>query len=186
MTNNQERIDGITIIELMITLTVIAILTAVAAPTFTSLIQDNRLVTQVNELQASLSFARSEAIRRNNYVTTCRSNDGTSCSGNWENGWIVFVNDNADSTVNGGEAVLLIHGAITSNNTITFNRARVTYTGNGIARGGSNGTFTLCDDRGPTSAKGIIVSNTGRARLAIDSNANGIVENGSNTNVSCP
>jgi type IV fimbrial biogenesis protein FimT len=188
---NRKRMDaiyGITIIELMISLAVIAILSSIAAPSFTNIIQDNRMVTQLNELQASLSFARSEAIKRNNTITTCRSNDGKSCEGkgDWKNGWLVFVDADFDSIVDIGETILLRHAAISTNNTIIFNRSRVIYSGNGTARGGSNGTYTFCDSRGITSARGIIISNTGRARLAVDSNANSIVENGSNTNVSCP
>lgn len=181
-----EYSEGFTIVELMMTLAVAAILSAVAAPSFNDIIQNNRLVTQVNELQASLSLARSEAIKRNDFLTVCPSRDGANCMGNWESGWLVFVNDNVDGTVNAGEEILLVHGAISHNNTLTFNRARVTYAGSGKARGGSNGSFTLCDGRGARYAKGIIISNTGRARLAIDKNGNGIVENGSKKSVRCP
>ena len=188
---NRKRMGaahGITIIELMVSLAVVAILSSIAAPSFTSLIQDNRLVTQLNELQASLSFARSEAIKRNNTVSTCRSHDRKSCEGkgDWKNGWLVFVDSDVDSIVDIGETILLQHGPISTNNTITFNRSRIIYNGDGTARGGSNGTFTFCDQRGISSARGIVISNTGRARLAVDSNANGIVENGSQENLSCP
>ena len=181
-----DGINGITIVELIIALAIAAILSAIAVPSFTNIIQDNRLAIQVNELQASLSFARSEAIKRNNYVTTCRSSDGKNCIGDWTDGWIVFVDDDLDSTVDTGETILLRRGTISTNNTLTFNRSRIIYTGDGTARGGSNGTFTFCDKRGRTSARGLIVSNTGRSRLAVDKNTNGIVENGSNKNVSCP
>jgi type IV fimbrial biogenesis protein FimT len=188
---NRKRMDaiyGITIIELLVSLAVVAILSSIAAPSFISLIQDNRLVTQLNELQASLSFARSEAIKRNNTITTCRSHDGQSCEGkgDWKKGWLIFVDTDVDSIIDIGETILLQHGPISTNNTITFNRSRIIYNGSGITRGGSNGTFTFCDKRGISSARGIVISNTGRARLAADSNANGIVENGSQENVSCP
>lgn len=189
MTTNQKRMDathGITIIELMISLAIVAVLSAISAPTFTIIIQDNRLVTQVNELVTALSFARSEAIKRNNTVTTCRSNNGKDCVGAWTNGWIVFIDNDFDGIVDVGETILLIHGPVMSGNTVTFNRSRVIYNGNGTAKGGSNGTFTFCDKRGKFSARGVIVSNTGRPRLAIDKNSNGIVENGSRKNVSCP
>lgn len=186
MTHNKMHIDGFTFVELMMTLAIVAILSAVAAPSFNNIIQDNKLVTQLNSLQASLSFARSEAIKRNNFVTVCSSNDAKNCIGDWNKGWIVFVDNDVDNTVDTDEPILQVVGATASKNTINFNRSRVAYTGTGIARGGSNGTFTFCDSRGETSAKGIIVSNTGRARLAVDRDADGIVESGSNHNVSCP
>lgn len=178
--------SGFTIIELMITLAVAAILAAVAAPSFTDMIRDNRLVTQLNEFQASLALARSEAIKRNQNVTVCRSNNGSACSGNWENGWIIFGDDNANGTVNTGEEIYRIHGAISGANTLRFNQTRVIYAGDGIVRGGSNGTFTFCDARGANSARGIVISTTGRPRLATDGNSDGIVEDGSGNNVTCP
>lgn len=177
--------SGFTIIELMVTLAVVAILAAIASPSFTAMIQDNRLVTQVNELQATLAYARSEAIKRNNNVTVCRSTNALSCNGAWEDGWIVFVDSDADSVID-GEPILRIHGPVSGNNSIAFNQARVIYSGSGIARGGSNGTFTFCDSRGASDARAIVVNASGRPRLGTDSNNDGIVEGVVGTNVTCP
>ena len=182
-----QQLSGFTIIELMIVLAIAAILAALAAPSFTTIIQDNRLVTQVNELQAALGLARSEAIKTNNNVTTCRSSDGASCAGSWQNGWIVFIDNDAYGTVDIDDTILRVHGSISGGgNSLVFNQTRVIYTGNGFVRGASNGTFTFCDDRGPTSAKAIIISTTGRPRLALDSNNDGTVEGGNGNNVVCP
>ncbi|MEE2002608.1 GspH/FimT family pseudopilin [Alkalimonas sp. MEB108] len=86
---------GFTLIELMVTVAVMAIVLTVAVPAFTNVINSNRLTSQANELLSTLSFARSEAIRRNADVIFCHSQDGSSCSapagGNWQ-GWIVFAN----------------------------------------------------------------------------------------------
>ena len=190
MAKTSLHASGFTIIELMITLAVAAILAAIAAPSFTTIIQDNRLVTQINRLQATLSLARSEAVKRNNSVTTCPSSNGTACIGNWENGLIVFLDIDADGSIDAGDEILRVHGPITAANTLRFGRARVTYAGNALATG-FNGTFTLCDGRGATSARGLITNNSGRPRLAIDSNADGTVDTGtvttpSTANVTCP
>ncbi|WP_417660587.1 GspH/FimT family pseudopilin [Pseudomonas sp.] len=83
---------GFTLIELMVTVAVLAIVITVAAPSFSNLLADNRASALANELQGALQLARSEAIKRRQNVTVCRSNaaqddcaDGT----NWANGWLV-------------------------------------------------------------------------------------------------
>ena len=94
MTTNLTRNSGLTLIELLITVAIVGVLIASATPSMTEFIQNNRAVTQVNELHTSLSLARNEAIKRNSNITVCRSSNGTTCSGAWQNGWIVFVDNN--------------------------------------------------------------------------------------------
>ena len=182
--------NGLTMIELMITLAVAGILVASAAPSFRTSIQNNRMVTQVNELHTSLSLARSEAIKRNNNVTVCQSSNGTSCAdeGDWEGGWIIFIDDNFDGSVDidDGDLVLRVDGVISGDNTLTFSQTRVIYARDGFARPNSNGTFTLCDTRGAAFAKGLVVGVSGRPRLSIDSNSNGTLEDGDNADLVCP
>lgn len=74
-----RRVAGFTLVELMITIVVLAIIIAIAAPNFTSLINSNRLTGAGNELIAVLQTARTEALRRNRTVTVCSSANGTSC-----------------------------------------------------------------------------------------------------------
>ena len=83
---------GVTLVELMITLAIFAILIAVAAPSFNDIMLGPRLGSYANSMSASATLARSEAIKRNAPVTLCASSDGASCatSGDWEQGWIVL------------------------------------------------------------------------------------------------
>ncbi|MFT6217459.1 MAG: type IV fimbrial biogenesis protein FimT [Cycloclasticus pugetii] len=178
--------QGFTLIELIITIAIAGILLAIGAPNFNSFLQNNRLTTQINELVTSINLARSEAIKRGFSSTICKSNTGSSCAGNWTDGWVVFDDQNADGVVDADETIIRSHGALKGGNTLTFGtKNRITYSSQGIAVG-FNDTFKLCDNRGATKAKGIVISNTGRARLAIDSNADGTVEDGSSTNITCP
>jgi len=181
---------GFTFIELMLSLTVAAILFAAAVPSLTSFIQNNRSAAQINELHASLSLARSEAIKRNNNISICKSSNDTGCAGNadhWHNGWIVFVDNDFDGAVDAGEGdeILRVHGALTGSNTLTFSQTYVFYSSDGIARAGSNATFTLCDTRGAASAKGLVIGPSGRPRLPVDSDSNGILEDGGNVDLVC-
>ncbi|MFT4247802.1 MAG: GspH/FimT family pseudopilin [Pseudomonas sp.] len=96
-----RREAGFTLIELMVTIAVLAITLALAVPGFTGLINAGRLVAESNELVASLQLARSEAIRRNAGVALCASSDGSTCSeassGDWSY-WVVrVVSDTSDS-----------------------------------------------------------------------------------------
>ena len=185
MAKKNTQIKGFTLIELLITIAIAAILFSAAAPRLTASIQSNRMSTQINELHASLSVARSEAIKRNSNITICRSSNGSACTGNWQDGWIVFIDNDIDGAVDVGDEILRIHGAIPGNITLAFSQTRVIYGSDGLARGGSNGTFTLCDTRGAESAKGLIIGITGRPRLAIDSNDSGILEDGNNNDLIC-
>lgn len=82
---------GFTLLELVITMAVLAIVVTLAVPSFTSLINANRLTAQSNELVADFQLARMESIRRNRRVTVCPSVDNASCAaaGNWSNRIII-------------------------------------------------------------------------------------------------
>ena len=89
---------GFTIIELMVTLVVLAIVIAIAVPSFTGIIQRNTSVAIGEEFVTALNFARVEALKRRSSVSLCPSNDdGTACGNNWSDGWIAFV-DGATET----------------------------------------------------------------------------------------
>lgn len=80
---------GFTLIELMVTISVLAVLLGVGVPSFQATIQGNRITTTANDLVAALQLARSEAVRRGVNVTVCSSNNQSTCSGAWTNGWVV-------------------------------------------------------------------------------------------------
>lgn len=85
---------GFTLIELMVGITVLAILLGIGVPSFNEMMRDNRLVAQSNQLVAALSFARSESITRGIRVSVCPAN-GNVCSGgaDWNTGILVFTDD---------------------------------------------------------------------------------------------
>lgn len=88
---------GFTLVELMVTIAVMAILLMIAVPSFIDATLGSKLGAYANNMAASAHLARSEAIKRNAVVTLCVSTDGTTCAtGGWEQGWIVRA---ADGTV---------------------------------------------------------------------------------------
>lgn len=89
-----RRPAGFTLVELIVTILIIAVLAAIALPSFRSVIQRNRVTTAHNELLASLAYARTTAITRGQLVSVCPSADGNSCTNNgkaFEPGWIVYT-----------------------------------------------------------------------------------------------
>ena len=170
MSRNPMKIKGLTLIELMITLAIAGILIASAAPSMREFIQNNRSATQINELQATLNLGRNEAIKRNSNISICRSSNGTGCAGNWQDGWIVFVDNDLDGNVDAGvDEILRVHGGLVEGNTLKFTQTRVSYANSGLARTGSNGLFIHCDSRGPRYARALVVGPSGRARLFTES-----------------
>lgn len=87
----RARMRGFTIVELAVTVAVLAILLAIAAPSFKEIMLGTKLTSQANSLVASAHLARGEAIKRNQPVRLCASSDGASCAGSWEQGWIVIT-----------------------------------------------------------------------------------------------
>lgn len=84
---------GFTLIELVVTATIVAVLSAAAMPYLGELVRGQRIKTAISDINASVIYARSEAIKRNQNVAICASTDGAECAGatNWATGWIVFV-----------------------------------------------------------------------------------------------
>lgn len=178
--SNRDLSRGFTLVELVTTLAVAAILLSLAVPSFGTFVKNNRLITQENDFVTAVNLARSEAIRRGNRVTLCKSSDQTSCagSGGWDQGWIVFVDVNDDGVVtNPATNVLRVHDALTGNLTLNGDAALasyVSYVSTGATReiGGGisatqSGVMVLCDDRGfVAEAKAIQISATGRVSTA--------------------
>lgn len=125
--------SGFTLLELLITVAVAAILAALAAPGFASLINSNRLSAQANEVVASLQLARTEAIKQNRRVIICRSTNGTSCAGagQWDQ-WITFI----DMDSNGSPAAAEIIRVFTAKAPLqlTSTNASITFRADGMAR----------------------------------------------------
>jgi type IV fimbrial biogenesis protein FimT len=176
-----RRHRGFTIIELMATLAVGAILVVLAVPSFTQMIQNNRLTTQINEFVSALQLARSEAVKRNENVVLCATDDPNAApldctaGADWETGWIIFADADddgvpsatADQCNAGADCILAVNSGVAStSNTLRGDPAAVAdsiaYLPSGVSD--AAGTFILCDERGAAHAKAVVVSNTGRPR----------------------
>ncbi len=160
-----KKNSGFTLLELLITTALIAIVMAIGVPSMSEFIKNDRLATQINTLVGHLALARSAAVSRHQQVIICASNDQATCSSaDWADGWIVFVDVDASGGFSAGDEMLRAQQALEGTSTLVSSAgAVVTYDNRGFAPA-STGSFALCDDRGATHMKSITISNTGRVR----------------------
>ena len=188
MNTSPRKVGGLTFVELLVVITVAAILASIAFPDFVGLIKNNRSATEINDVLSSLTLARSEAVKRNTSVAVCSSADGAACldSGEaWQNGWIVFEDPDGNGVVADPADVISVYGELPGDRSLTFTPEFVVYESSGMATAGGNSTFILCDDRGDSSARGLILSASGRPRVAVDSDESGVVEDVAGDDVTC-
>lgn len=173
---------GFTLLELLMVITIMAALLALAAPSFVSVIRNNRLTAQVNQLVYSLTLARSEAVKRGAPVSMCKSSNGTACQTtgvNWENGWMVFSDLDRDGVYDAadGEELLQITQPLTEGYTLRGSTElvdRVTFDPLGVSR--VQGTFMLCAGNRTDYARASGVNLAGRIRRGDDNDRDGIPE----------
>lgn len=108
----KQKTSGFSLIELMVTLSVFAILVAIAVPSFTSIVAGNRLATIKDNLISSFGFAKTEAIRLNSNVSVCPSDDGATCVGgeDWSQGWIIYQDTGSGKTSTVGTILRVADG----------------------------------------------------------------------------
>ncbi|WP_420475717.1 GspH/FimT family pseudopilin [Noviherbaspirillum sp. ST9] len=148
---------GFTLVELMVTLAVVAVLLGIALPGFNNATLGTKLSTYANSLVASANMARSEAIKRNAAVTMCVSTDGATCTGgSWEEGWIVLA----------GTDVIVRQNAASTGFKLTGTASTLTFQATGV--GATVATITAC--RALPSVGGqervVNISATGRTSTA--------------------
>jgi len=183
---------GFTLLELMITLMLVGILLAVGVPSLKTFRQSNQLVASTNELLSALHIARSEAIKLNTRVSICDSSDGKKCglTGDWTNGWIVFVDANGDlagtqapCTGPNQDCLLRVHDEIIDSNLSLTGRdsggntiSSFTFTSRGMPKDtagiSESGIFSICsfdDGNNVIDSRAVVLSLSGRVRVSDNS-----------------
>jgi type IV fimbrial biogenesis protein FimT len=177
MNRYKQTMGGFTLVELVVTMAIAAIILTQAVPSFSTMISNNRLTTQTNNLVADINLARSEAVKRGLRVILCRTADpyaaAATCGGTantWSTGWLLYADDDGSGVYESANDTLIRVGApavstvavktnSTSNNNLEYNPDGTTN------EGGSTAIFAICDDRGTANGLQINVNGMGRPRL---------------------
>jgi type IV fimbrial biogenesis protein FimT len=151
-----------TMVELLVTLTLVGILMSIAVPSYRYITYSNRASSEVNALLGEMQFARAEAIKEGQFVTVCPSTNGTGCtagSTTWNTGWIVFSDVNGNAAVDGGDTVIQVQKgfAVTSDQFVSDNNvSAITFNRQGFVSGlpaTANGYITITLHTSPVNAQ---------------------------------
>ena len=167
MKSKHRQQYGYTLPELLVTMTVVTILTVGAASGFSWLLQENRMVADINRFVSVFHLARNESVKQARRIVLCPSADGEHCgnSSEWNSGWILFQSDDREHDAD--ERLILSGASLQAGIRLNAgnHRKRIVYQQDGSS-GGSNSSFTFCDSREKAKPRVICLSNTGRPRLS--------------------
>jgi len=182
----RNRVRGITLLELMVALSVAAVILAIGAPSFAEFRRNNRLTSAGNDFLAAIQVARTEAIKRQQPVAVCPTaapeNPGAGCSAGPFRSWLVFVDENNNCQREAGEERLRAEGPLSDAVEVRSNGVCISFAATGFLQpptvtGQPTASRTIfCDERGIaaqdgttlSAARGVFVSPTGRSRVTRD------------------
>ncbi|WP_053845538.1 GspH/FimT family pseudopilin [Paracidovorax avenae] len=165
---------GFTLIELMVTIALVAIMLAIAAPSFVSFKRNSELTSIANNFLAALNAARTEAMKRNMFAMVMPANNDN----DWSQGWTVFVDANDNGVFDSGDIVVMQQEApppyitLTGNGSTAATRSYVRYDGSGFSRpmGSNPASTTLTIARSdassdPRQIRRVKIAITGRPKV---------------------
>jgi type IV fimbrial biogenesis protein FimT len=186
--SNMKKQGGFTLIELMFTVVVLAVLLSIGIPNLRDFLRNGRMTGYANELLADINLARTEAVKRRALVTICASANPTATSPTCAatnsttafTGWVVYVDDadpnaananDGNATIDAGETILRRHDTITA--TAKSDAGFLSFADSGFARASGGTTsatrIVICDSRGNvesgsdrSAARALIIARTGR------------------------
>jgi type IV fimbrial biogenesis protein FimT len=183
------RQHGFTLLELLVTLGIAAILASMAIPAYANLVKRSNSQTLAYQLVTLVRFARSEAINKKVTITLCGSGDGVICTDDWSKTILIFADRNRDGVLDGSDTLLRRVSALKEGETLAWrsfrNQPYLQLQANGMTYF-QNGNFTYCPaDNDAHFALHWIINVSGNLRIAADKNKNGIPEKADGKDIRC-
>jgi len=165
-----RRQRGLTLMELLQTVGIVAIVLSFGVPSMTSMVRKNQAVTYTNEILSTIHAARSQAMQNVVQITICKSKDQVRCTAgaNWRTGWIAFADRNQNQVRDMGddaEEIVYAHARLDDSYAMQSDAFAdwIAFRPNGMAIGsnGNAGMIELCNSSHPDVNRAVSISRTG-------------------------
>ncbi|MDP2073166.1 GspH/FimT family pseudopilin [Hydrogenophaga sp.] len=168
----QHASRGVTLVELIVCVSMLAVLVGLAVPSFSGLHSDWRRDSAIRDFMGDLQLARSTALRTSRTVVMCATLNGLACangaiSSDWRQGWIIFSDLDGDGALGNTEPVIVQRGPLIGLQQMQSNIAagQLEFRSNGLLRRGHATVTVLSDGANVQRAMSIRINATGRAFL---------------------
>ncbi len=176
--------NGFTVVELLVGISIVGILTAMALPSFSNFITELRVNNEISELNRLILTARNNAVNSGNNVIICPLSP--KCTNNWHKEVSVFMDNNNDGDYDAADTIIKVKSAIQSGDKLQYAKNSLIYTPSGTLSGGAAGTpFNYCPHGATDKSRGIIVSASGRSYVTSDTDSDEKDEDRNNNEITC-
>lgn len=175
---------GLTLLELMITIAIAAILLTAVGPNIQSLLVTNQVAGTINDISSVIRFARSRAINEQTDVTVCPSSDFSHCATNWALPKIVFIDTDSNGQINGLEALLASTESLPDTLRVSGVTGTLVFNDDGSTQDARS--IVICHNNNDTRfARAVLVTQFGRVSVSADNNGDGVAEDITGTALTC-
>ena len=186
---NKDSLRGFTLVELLVTISIISITMAIAIPNLSEFIVKLRVNNEISNLHRLLLTARNTAITSELAVTICPLGNGNVCTDDWENEITVFTDIDNDGIYEpaANERIIKVKDAAQTGDKLQYSQSRLTYVATGSLSGAtaSGPRFSYCPYSHSTLSRGILVSASGRAYVTADIDGDNKDEDRNGNEIAC-
>jgi type IV fimbrial biogenesis protein FimT len=180
----QRIVYGLTLLELMITIAIAAILLTAVGPNIQSILVTNQVAGSINNVSSIIRFARNRAINEQTEVTVCPSSDFSNCATNWALPKIVFIDTDNNGQINGIEARLASTEPLPETLSVSGINGTLIFDDDGSTRDARS--ITICHNNNDTRfARAVLIAQFGRVSISADSNGDGVAEDVTGAALTC-
>lgn len=184
----QNRIQGFTLVEILVTIAILAVISVIALPNINTFLVKMRVDNAISETHRLILIARNTAINTGKNTTLCALKESNGCGGDWGGEISVFANGNGSNTSAYNattDQIIKVKAAVKNDDTLTFAHARIIYSPTGRLISNNAGTFRYCPKGYEDESRGIDVATSGRAYISSDTDNDQKDEDRAGNEISC-